>query len=185
MDKDSSTQARHVHRYQALIQSRSADLSTAEQAVAAHLAAHPEQLPFETADSIAKRLGVSSMTVGRTLKALGYQGLGELRSESACGDAGFDPRAVGQARRHCRRARSKNLERARAMRAELERSSQSMRSPKRRCGGKSSTSLLPPTRCSLRAFKPSAGWPWRLPISLRTCDRAYVTCQSTVVPSRI
>ena len=62
--------SKHVHRYQALIQERLGELSTAEQAVAAHLAAHPEQLPFETAESIAKRLGVSAMTVGRALKAL-------------------------------------------------------------------------------------------------------------------
>ena len=70
-----------IHRCQSLIRSRLDQLSTAEQAVAAHLAAHPAELPFETAESIAKRLGISAMTVGRTLKALGYRGLGELRAE--------------------------------------------------------------------------------------------------------
>ena len=69
------------YQYQLLIQTRLLELSTSEQSVAAHLAAHPEQLPFETAATIAKRLGVSAMTVGRTLKALGYRGLGQLRAE--------------------------------------------------------------------------------------------------------
>jgi DNA-binding MurR/RpiR family transcriptional regulator len=120
MEKDSSTQARHVHRYQSLIQSRSADLSTAEQAVAAHMAAHPEQLPFETADSIAKRLGVSAMTVGRTLKVLGYRGLGELRAEMRS-EMPEATRAPWVKRGATATAPGpKNLERARAMRAELE-----------------------------------------------------------------
>lgn len=109
-----------AHRYQSLIQSRMSELSTAEQAVAEHLAAHPEQVPFETAESIAKRLGVSAMTVGRTLKALGYQGLGDLRVEmrSEVPDAARAPwiRRGAASSTHV----PKNLERARAMRAELE-----------------------------------------------------------------
>jgi DNA-binding MurR/RpiR family transcriptional regulator len=120
MSKDSSVQARHVHRYQTLIQARAADLSTAEQAVAEHLAAHPEQLPFETAESIAKRLGVSSMTVGRTLKALGYRGLGDLRAEmrSEMPDATRGPWTKRGATTSA--PVPKNVDRARAMRAELE-----------------------------------------------------------------
>ncbi len=120
MNKDSSAQ-RPVHRYQTLIQSRSADLSTAEQAVAEHLAAHPEQLPFETAESIAKRLGVSSMTVGRTLKALGYRGLGDLRAEmrSEVPDATRAP-WVRRGATSSAAPVPKNVDRARAMRAELE-----------------------------------------------------------------
>jgi len=81
MSKESTRKSSGTHRYQLLIQSQLAQLSTAEQAVAAHLAAHPEQVPFETAETLGKRLGVSAMTVGRTLKALGYRGLGELRAE--------------------------------------------------------------------------------------------------------
>jgi DNA-binding MurR/RpiR family transcriptional regulator len=112
------TATRHVHRYQSLIQSRLDELSTAEQAVAAHLAAHPEQLPFETAESIAKRLGVSAMTVGRALKALGYRGLGDLRAEmrSEVPDAAAAP----WARRGVSRPVVKDVDRARALRAELE-----------------------------------------------------------------
>ncbi len=69
------------HRYQVLIRDRLESLSAAEQVVASHLAAHPDEALFETAESIARRIGVSAMTVGRTLKALGYRGLGDLRSE--------------------------------------------------------------------------------------------------------
>jgi DNA-binding MurR/RpiR family transcriptional regulator len=120
MAKDSSTQARHVHRYQSLIQTRLTQLSTAEQAVAAHLAAHPEQVPFETAASLAKRLGVSAMTVGRTLKALGYQGLGDLRVEmrSEVPDVSGAPwmrQGAGVSA-----SGPRNVDRARAMRAEVE-----------------------------------------------------------------
>jgi DNA-binding MurR/RpiR family transcriptional regulator len=107
-----------IHRYQALIQARLDQLSTAEQAVAAHLAAHPAELPFETAESIAKRLGISAMTVGRTLKALGYRGLGELRAEmrSEVPDAVAAP----WLRRGATQPVVKNVDRARALRAEIE-----------------------------------------------------------------
>lgn len=110
--------SKHAHRYQALIQERLGELSTAEQAVAAHLAAHPEQLPFETAESIAKRLGVSAMTVGRALKALGYRGLGDLRAEmrAEVPDAAVAP----WVRRGSSSPVVKNVDRARAMRAETE-----------------------------------------------------------------
>ena len=39
------------------------------------------ELPFETAKSIAERVGVSQMTVGRYLRRLGYGGLEELKQE--------------------------------------------------------------------------------------------------------
>jgi DNA-binding MurR/RpiR family transcriptional regulator len=107
-----------IHRYQSLIQSRLDQLSTAEQSVAAHLAAHPAELPFETAESIAKRLGISAMTVGRTLKALGYRGLGELRAEmrSEVPEAAAAP----WLRRGATQPVVKNVDRARALRAEIE-----------------------------------------------------------------
>ena len=107
-----------VYRYQSLIQSRLDQLSTAEQAVAAHLAAHPAELPFETAESIAKRLGISAMTVGRTLKALGYRGLGDLRAEMRSEVP--EVAAAPWARRGAARPVVKNFDRARALRAEIE-----------------------------------------------------------------
>jgi DNA-binding MurR/RpiR family transcriptional regulator len=119
MAKGKSSEPSHVHRYQALIQDRLADLSTAEQAVAAHLAAHPDELPFETADSLAKRLRVSAMTVGRTLKALGYQGLADLRTEmrSEVSEAApWNRRGVGSPAQPTLRS----LDRNQALRAEIE-----------------------------------------------------------------
>lgn len=119
MIKDVSIKSPFVYRYQTRIRTRLAELSTAAQAVAIHLLAHPAQLPFETAESIAKPLGVSAMTVGRTLKALGYRGLGELRTEmrSEIPEVAAEPWS--------RRGVSisapvlKSADRTRAMRAEL------------------------------------------------------------------
>lgn len=117
MAKDNSPGSAHVYRYQTLIQSRLSDLSAAEQAVANHLLAHPEELPFETADSLGKRLRVSAMTVGRTLKTLGYRGMAELRSEMRSEVADVAPWA---GRRTSSSAPAlKSLERTRALRAEL------------------------------------------------------------------
>jgi DNA-binding MurR/RpiR family transcriptional regulator len=108
----------HTYKYQARIEKRLSGLSAAEQAVASHLAAHPEQLPFETADSLSKRLSVSAMTVGRTLRALGYKGLAQLRTEMCAEVSEVAP----WSRRGLSKppAKMKSLDRARALKAELE-----------------------------------------------------------------
>jgi DNA-binding MurR/RpiR family transcriptional regulator len=117
MTKNNSGKNVYIYRYQELVQKHLTELSTAEQTVASHLAAHPEQLPFETASSLAKRLGVSSMTVGRTLKGLGYRGLADIRTEM---------RQVSDAVPWSRRGviksppALKNVDRRRALNAELE-----------------------------------------------------------------
>lgn len=116
--KNSQTKSSIVHRYQGLIEAHLAELSTAEQAVAAHLMAHPHQLPFETANSLAKRLGMSAMTIGRTLKALGYHGLGDIRKEmrTEVSDAApWDDRAASRSP-----PALKEHDRRQALRAELE-----------------------------------------------------------------
>lgn len=119
MHRDKSRKPGDGYQYQVLIQTRLPELSTSEQAVAAHLAAHPEQLPFETAETIAKRLGVSAMTVGRTLKALGYRGLGQLRAEMRLevpdGSAPWAKRGTSPTLPALR-----SQERVRALRAEVE-----------------------------------------------------------------
>ena len=56
-------------------------LTKSERAVAAYLTANLRALPFETAASIARKVNVSQMTVGRSLRALGYAGLGQLKDE--------------------------------------------------------------------------------------------------------
>ena len=63
------------------IQAAFPGLTRSERAVAAYLTANLHALPFETAASIARKVKVSQMTVGRSLRALGYAGLGELKQE--------------------------------------------------------------------------------------------------------
>lgn len=55
------------------------DLTKSEKAVATYLLAHMQQLPYETAASIADSVGVSQMTVSRFLRTLGYKGLSDLK----------------------------------------------------------------------------------------------------------
>lgn len=63
------------------IMARQATLTRSERVVAAYLTAHARDIPFETAASIARRTGVSQMTVGRFLRSLGYGGLTPLKEE--------------------------------------------------------------------------------------------------------
>lgn len=63
------------------IQAHFPELTRAERSVAAYLRANARGIPFETAASIARKVGVSPMTVGRLLRALGYAGLGEVKEE--------------------------------------------------------------------------------------------------------
>lgn len=53
--------------------------TASEQKIATYLMHNLRDLPFETAASVSKRVGVSPMTVGRFLRNLGYEGLGDLK----------------------------------------------------------------------------------------------------------
>ena len=55
--------------------------TTSEQKIADYLLYNPGAILFETAVSLGRRVGVSSMTVGRFLRNLGYAGLNELKEE--------------------------------------------------------------------------------------------------------
>lgn len=55
--------------------------TTSEQKIATYLLYNPRAILFETAISLGRRVGVSSMTVGRFLRNLGYAGLNELKEE--------------------------------------------------------------------------------------------------------
>ena len=57
------------------------NLTRSEKAVANYMLAHLKSLPYETAASIAESAGVSSMTVSRFLRGLGYRGLSELKEQ--------------------------------------------------------------------------------------------------------
>lgn len=51
----------------------------AERRIARYFSEHMNELPFETAASVADRLNLSPMTVGRFLRTLGYQGLDGMK----------------------------------------------------------------------------------------------------------
>ena len=53
----------------------------AEQKLATFFLSHLQELPFETAASIGKRVEVSPMTVGRFIRKLGYADLGEIKAQ--------------------------------------------------------------------------------------------------------
>jgi DNA-binding MurR/RpiR family transcriptional regulator len=55
--------------------------TTSEQKIASYLLHNISGIPFETAASLGERVGVSSMTVGRFLRNLGYAGLNELKKD--------------------------------------------------------------------------------------------------------
>lgn len=63
------------------LKSRWDTFTTSEQKIAAYLLHNLSGIPFETAASLAERVGVSPMTVGRFLRNLGYAGLNELKVE--------------------------------------------------------------------------------------------------------
>ncbi len=63
------------------LRERFSDFTNAEKAIASFMLTHLADLPFETAASIAGRVGVSQMTVGRFLRTLGYGKLSELKEE--------------------------------------------------------------------------------------------------------
>jgi DNA-binding MurR/RpiR family transcriptional regulator len=57
------------------------NLTKSEKAVANYMLTHLKSLPYETAASIAESAGVSSMTVSRFLRVLGYNGLGDVKEQ--------------------------------------------------------------------------------------------------------
>ncbi len=65
-----------------LIRLQSAEMrkSKADKLIAQYFERNLADLPFETAKSIAVRLGVSQMTVGRYLRRLGFDGLEEVKA---------------------------------------------------------------------------------------------------------
>ena len=55
-------------------------LTPSEKRVAGWLLAHAVQIPFETADGIAKATGTSGITVGRYLRKLGFRNLEDAKA---------------------------------------------------------------------------------------------------------
>ncbi|ARJ42555.1 RpiR family transcriptional regulator [Pantoea alhagi] len=63
----------------ARIESTFAQQTPSGKRIAGWLLTHADQIPFETADSIARATGTSGITVGRYLRRLGYRNLDEVR----------------------------------------------------------------------------------------------------------
>lgn len=68
-------------RLERKIKELSPSLTKTEKRVAEYALAHERDLLMETAASLAKKVGTTPMTVGRFLRALGFQGMDELRRE--------------------------------------------------------------------------------------------------------
>ena len=62
------------------IESAFSQLTPSEKRIGAWLLSHREQIPFETADSIAQATGTSGITVGRYLRKLGFRNLDDVKS---------------------------------------------------------------------------------------------------------
>ncbi|MFJ1702054.1 MurR/RpiR family transcriptional regulator [Kitasatospora sp. NPDC088346] len=67
--------------FHARVAEQLATLSPAERRVAEYLRNHVQDVPFATAEQLARASGTSDATVVRTAKALGYSGLPDLKRE--------------------------------------------------------------------------------------------------------
>lgn len=56
------------------------DLTTAERTIANFILVDPEAIPYETADSLADRLELSAITIGRFCRKFGFRNFRELKS---------------------------------------------------------------------------------------------------------
>ncbi len=69
--------------------------TSAERAIAQHILAHYATLAFETAESLASKVGVSAITVGRFSRQLGYRNFKALKHELKDGTAEAMPWLIG------------------------------------------------------------------------------------------
>jgi DNA-binding MurR/RpiR family transcriptional regulator len=69
--------------------------TSAERAIARHILAHYATLAFETAESLADKIGVSAITVGRFSRQLGYRNFKALKHELKDGTTEAMPWLIG------------------------------------------------------------------------------------------
>jgi DNA-binding MurR/RpiR family transcriptional regulator len=74
----------------------------AEKAIASYMLANINDLPFETAATLAQKVGVSEPTVGRFCRAIGYQHFKNLKADLK-GDIGERPWLIGDRLRDFRK----------------------------------------------------------------------------------
>ena len=82
-------------------------LSKSEKAVASYMLTHMKSLPYETAASIAESAGVSSMTVSRFLRNLGFVGLSDLKDHMRT-DVDATPLLISDRLKRIQKAGSRN-----------------------------------------------------------------------------
>lgn len=70
-----------VSKFEKIIKKDWKQYTASEQKLATFFLQHLQELPFETAASIAKRIDVSPMTVGRFIKKLGYDDLRAIKDD--------------------------------------------------------------------------------------------------------
>jgi len=69
-----------------LLEQQFSSLTPTGKRIASYLLGNPEQLPFESADSIAQQASTTGISVGRFLRSLGYKNIDEVK-QSLRGDA--------------------------------------------------------------------------------------------------
>ncbi|WP_092312710.1 MurR/RpiR family transcriptional regulator [Pseudomonas saponiphila] len=72
--------------FQVTLEQQFASLTPTGKRIATYLLANLQQLPFETADSIAQQAGTTGISVGRFLRSLGYRNLDDVK-QGLRGDA--------------------------------------------------------------------------------------------------
>lgn len=77
------------------LQAELSDYTSAERAVAKHILAQYATLAFETAESLADKIGVSAITVGRFSRRLGYRNFKGLKNELKDGGTEAFPWLIG------------------------------------------------------------------------------------------
>jgi DNA-binding MurR/RpiR family transcriptional regulator len=82
-------------------------LTKSEKAVASYMLTHMNRMPYETAASIAESAGVSSMTVSRFLRNLGFNGLSDLKEHMRT-DIDATPLLISDRLKRIRKAASRN-----------------------------------------------------------------------------
>jgi DNA-binding MurR/RpiR family transcriptional regulator len=91
----------------------------AENAIASYMLANLNDLPFETAATLAEKVGVSEPTVGRFCRAVGYQHFKDLKIDLKA-DIGDHPWLIGDRLREFReRSRGGRDELARSLELEI------------------------------------------------------------------
>lgn len=93
------------------------DATAAGRALATYMLANLSELPFETAATVARKVGVSELTVGRFCRAIGYQHFKDLKADLKA-DIGDSPWLIGDRLREFQ-ARSRSGDMARSLELEI------------------------------------------------------------------